>query len=231
MCDASGRVPACGCGGASRSSLHQIHPVTTFFSPFRSDGNAVAAEWGKDGFLGRRLCSNERKYPPGEPVASRRGRTIIPGVPLFPPSAGLLFAWQRYFRKQQSSPSLQDRRGRIVKTWTVGTVVLVVCLSAAMAMAANPVAADSNPSLTPAGTALCTYACYCPKSMPCLTPPACDGICVPYCCKSMPCLTPPACDGICVPYCRKPMPCLCNPIARPECCESPSCVGAGRYPR
>jgi hypothetical protein len=31
-------------GGASRFLLHLIHPFTAFFSPFRSDGVAVAAE-------------------------------------------------------------------------------------------------------------------------------------------------------------------------------------------
>jgi hypothetical protein len=42
-------------GGGSRFSLHLTGALTAFFSTFRSDGNAVAAEWGKEGFLGRRL--------------------------------------------------------------------------------------------------------------------------------------------------------------------------------
>ncbi len=77
-------------------------------------------------------------------------------------------------------------------------------------------------------SAICTYACYCPRPMPCLSCPPCDGICVPYCPRPMPCLSCPPCDGICVPYCPRPMPCLCTPIVRPENCEMPSCYGVGQ---
>ena len=110
-------------------------------------------------------------------------------------------------------------RGRIVKTWKLGVAVCVVFMLARIATGGNPVAVASTGSLTPAGTAICTGVCYCPKPCPCLSCPPCDGICVPYCCKPMPCLSCLPCDGICVPYCCKPMPCFCTPIARPDCCR------------
>ena len=40
--------------------------VVVSFSAFRSDGNGVAAELGKEGILGGPLFSSERKNPPGE---------------------------------------------------------------------------------------------------------------------------------------------------------------------
>ena len=127
---------------------------------------------------------------------------------------------------------MQTTRGRIVKTWKFFDVVLVVSMLAAgttyswSATAANPVAATPSPE--PSGAAICTYACYCAKPMPCLGCLPCGGTCVPYCGKPMPCLSCLPCDGICVPYCCKPMPCLCTPIARPDTCEMRSCVGVGR---
>lgn len=92
----------------------------------------------------------------------------------------------------------------------------------------NAAVPTTNPAAVPYDMGICTYACYNCKPMPCMTPPPCDGICVPYCCKPMPCITCPPCDGICVPYCCKPMPCLCNPLARPCDCCMPACFGAGR---
>lgn len=92
----------------------------------------------------------------------------------------------------------------------------------------NAAGPQAPAGLSPCNAAVCTYACYTCKPAPCITPPPCDGICVPYCCKPMPCITPPPCDGICVPYCCKPMPCLCNPLARPCDCNMPACFGAGR---
>jgi hypothetical protein len=44
-----------------------MHLSIAPFSPFRSDGNAVAAEWGRNFGLG--VCSNKRKHPADEPVA------------------------------------------------------------------------------------------------------------------------------------------------------------------
>jgi hypothetical protein len=152
-----------------------------------------------------------------------------PIIPVLSLPGGLLFASQRFFRKQQRKLLLQATRGRIVKTWKLCVVAVVVCLWAGIAMAANPVAPDTTASLTPGGTAaICTNVCYCPRPMPCLGCPPCDGICVQYCPRPMPCLGCLPCDGICVQYCPRPMPCLCTPIARPENCEMPSCFGVGR---
>ena len=66
MFDAAGGHRAAWSGGASRFLLH----LMTVFSQFRSDGVAVAAELGKEGFLGGPLCSSERKNPPDQ--AARR---------------------------------------------------------------------------------------------------------------------------------------------------------------
>ena len=74
--DATGRILACGCGGASRLLLHTTRPHA-FRPPLLSDGYAVAEErratW-------RRAClsSSERNDPPGER-----------SVDLVPPPLGL----------------------------------------------------------------------------------------------------------------------------------------------
>jgi hypothetical protein len=108
--------------------------------------------------------------------------------------------------------------------------LLILGILAGVAAAAEPEtnlpAPTGAASLTPYNTAICTYACYCGKPIPCVSFP-CDGICVRYCGKPIPCVTFP-CDGICVPYCCKPMPCLCNPLAQPCNCAMPACYGVGK---
>ena len=65
MADATGLS-----GGGSRSLLH-TPSLHIFRPPPRSDGYAVAAGRGATWWR-RSLCSNERKHPPGEPVALNR---------------------------------------------------------------------------------------------------------------------------------------------------------------
>jgi hypothetical protein len=45
-------------------------PKESFFSPFSSDGKAVAGKRGKERRKGADGCSDERDTPPGKPVAS-----------------------------------------------------------------------------------------------------------------------------------------------------------------
>ena len=125
--------------------------------------------------------------------------------------------------------STQATGGRIVRTWKLSAAVFAVFILAGMAKALEPVATTGPGALSPCTTAICTGVCYCPKTLPCPPCMPCDGICVCYCPKTLPCPPCMPCDGICVPYCCKPLPCLCLPIARPQCCNSPSCVGVGRY--
>jgi hypothetical protein len=128
----------------------------------------------------------------------------------------------------------KPRGVQIVKAANLCCALAILALLSGIAAAAGvpavpPVqsAPPVAPVLSPASAAICTYACYTCKPMPCLTSPPCGGICQPYCCKPMPCITCPPCDGLCQPYCCKPMPCICNPLARPWDCCMPACFGSG----
>ena len=59
-------------GGASRFVLRRIHRLTNFFSRSRRLGTPSLRNGEKKGFWPG-LCSNERKHPPGKPVALNWG--------------------------------------------------------------------------------------------------------------------------------------------------------------
>ena len=74
----------------------------------------------------------------------------FPVMPVLPPPAGLLFASQRFFRKEQGViHRCQATRGRIVKTWKLCLAVLVGSMLAGVATAANPVAVPSTAGVDP----------------------------------------------------------------------------------